>query len=98
MDERVADRLDKLADQFDGLKGELVAAAVEMFLSADPADQQKALEAVMKAKVARLFESATSIGVIGGRTPATRAKEAHSRSSRKPSSERSGAGDNDDEL
>lgn len=55
MDSEVASELDDLAERFDGLKGELVSAAVRMFLAADPDAQRHALKEVMGAKVDRLF-------------------------------------------
>jgi hypothetical protein len=44
MDAEIASQLDAMADRFDGLKGDLVGAALRMFLDADAATQRAALK------------------------------------------------------
>ncbi len=58
MDSEIADSLDEMADRFDGLKGELIAAALLMFFGANPEAKRAALKNVMGAKVDRLLANA----------------------------------------
>ena len=56
VDAVVAERLDAMSEKFEGLKGELVAAALTMFMNASDDQKRHALQDVMTAKVDRLFD------------------------------------------
>jgi hypothetical protein len=55
IDKDVADGLDALSDRFDGLKGEIVAASIWMFVNASPQQQAEALKSALGMKVDRFL-------------------------------------------
>jgi hypothetical protein len=62
LDSAIADQLDSMSESFDGLKGDLVAAALHMFFQAEDKTKRGALKDVMGAKVDRLFDGPPPFG------------------------------------